>query len=97
MVVDLFNTPPPTACLVTVPAGKLGMLILRIDCRVFFSRTCPAPGNQTNSSFSKRLHWPTIFCLRKPWIKSTVTRVQREGKALVRVKGFIALFEYRPH
>jgi hypothetical protein len=96
MVVDLFNTPPPTACLVTVPAAKLGMLILRIDCRVF-SWTCPAPGNQTNSSFSKRWHWTTSCCLRKPWIKSTVTRVQREGKALVRVKGFMTLFECRPH
>jgi hypothetical protein len=82
MVVDLLNTPPPTACLVTVPAAKLGMLILRIDCRVFLSWTCPVPGNQTNSSFSKRWHWPTSCCLRKPWIKSTVTSVQREGKAL---------------
>jgi hypothetical protein len=42
MVLDLFDSPAPTACLETAPAAKLGMLILNTDCRVLFSRTGPA-------------------------------------------------------
>ncbi len=38
MVLDLFDSPPPTACLETALAG---MLILNTDCWVLFSKTNP--------------------------------------------------------